>query len=79
MPVMGGQEFYRAIRELDQKMAGRLIFATGDTVSEDVRKFLDGTGNPVVSKPFRLEEMDEVIESLFSGDQRLGNTPPRVP
>jgi CheY-like chemotaxis protein len=65
MPVMDGRTLHLQLKARDAAMAARMIFATGDTVSEEARAFLDSTGNPVVSKPFRLEEVDDVIEQLF--------------
>ncbi len=67
MPVMGGQELYEGIRRIAPDLSHRVIFATGDTVSEDARAFLQATRNRVISKPFHLEEMEQVIASLFDG------------
>jgi two-component system NtrC family sensor kinase len=75
MPVMDGRSFHAQLKARDAKMAARMIFATGDTVSEDARAFLDSTGNPVVSKPFRLEEMEDVIEQLFGPEGGEPATP----
>ncbi len=75
MPVMDGRSFHAQLKARDAKMAARMIFATGDTVSEDARAFLDSTGNPVVGKPFRLEEMEDVIEQLFGPETAAPATP----
>ncbi len=75
MPVMDGRSFHARLKARDAEMATRMIFATGDTVSEEARAFLDSTGNPVVSKPFRLEEMEDVIEQLFGPEAGESATP----
>ncbi|MFQ5669689.1 MAG: ATP-binding protein [Acidobacteriota bacterium] len=68
MPAMGGRELYEAVREIAPDLSRRVVFATGDTVSEDARAFLAATGNRVISKPFQLEEMEKIIDDLFAGE-----------
>jgi CheY-like chemotaxis protein len=75
MPIMGGQELYEALQQVAPELCRRVVFATGDTVSEDARAFLQATGNRVISKPFHLEEMEQVIASLFETTA----APPVVP
>ena len=53
-------------------MASRIVFATGDTVSADIRSFLDDTGNHYISKPFQLDEVDRVIEAILARDTDEG-------
>ena len=61
MPGMGGRQFYHLIERSDREQAERVIFLTGDTVSLDTRAFLEATGNPVLSKPIRLEELQRQV------------------
>ena len=49
--------------ESDTDLAGRVIFVTGDTLTDETRDFLDGTGNPTLSKPFQREQLWKVILS----------------
>ncbi len=37
MPGMSGQELYRRIQEIDEPLATRVVFITGDTVSLDTQ------------------------------------------
>ncbi len=39
-----------------------IIFATGDLLSEETRRFLDATGNPWLRKPFSADALREAIE-----------------
>ena len=64
------KRFDQAVEEPD--VAARIVFATGDTVSEDVRSFLDTTGNHYISKPFQLDEVDRVIEAILGRDADPG-------
>ena len=57
MPGMDGIELYHLIQEIGESMANRVVFITGDTVSSRTRDFIAETGNPVVTKPFTLDEL----------------------
>jgi CheY-like chemotaxis protein len=62
MPEMSGQEFYRRVREIDHEQAERMVFITGDTVNVATRQFLQRVSNPCLVKPFKVEEIREVVE-----------------
>lgn len=63
MPDMNGMELYSRIRQIDQGLASKVIFITGDTQSEDVRCFLDLTMAKYLSKPFQIRELiDAMLE-----------------
>ncbi len=57
MPGMGGQQLYHLIEQSSKEMASRIIFLTGDTISRDTHDFLQGTGNPMLSKPISMEDL----------------------
>jgi len=40
MPKMNGQEFYRQAIQMKPELARRILFLTGDVVSEDTQAFL---------------------------------------
>jgi two-component system NtrC family sensor kinase len=61
MPEMSGQEFYRRVREIDREQAGRMVFITGDTVNVATRQFLQRVSNPCIVKPFKVEEIREIV------------------
>ncbi len=61
MPGLGGEKLYNLIKATNPELAGRVIFMTGDTVSPGTRDFLQSTGNPYISKPFRIEEIRQCI------------------
>jgi two-component system NtrC family sensor kinase len=66
MPGMSGQQLYEEVRRRDAALASRIIFSTGDTVSEDTRAFLEGSGNSYLQKPFELETMRRTIMATLS-------------
>ena len=43
----------------------KLIFITGDIVNEDTARTLRRTGAPCVEKPFRVQELVDVVAKLF--------------
>jgi two-component system NtrC family sensor kinase len=67
MPVMDGQECYRRIRRLNPGTAERILFLTGDIISNDARSFLRESGQPYMSKPFVFQDLKEQVESLMRG------------
>ena len=66
MPQMSGAEFHAALSRQNPDLARRIIFLTGDTVSEEVVKFLKSTGNPHLAKPFQLDGVRKVIDELLA-------------
>ena len=67
MPGMSGQQLYRLIEASSSGLADKVIFLTGDMLSPDTSTFIEATGNPSVTKPFRLAEIRRLIrESVQS-------------
>jgi signal transduction histidine kinase/CheY-like chemotaxis protein len=65
MPQMDGRKFFHAAAEKRPEMAHRIVFLTGDTVSEDTQAFLDSTGNPYLSKPFHMAKVGETVAQVL--------------
>lgn len=55
-PEMNGVELYKRLKDDCPEMANRVIFSTGDMISDDIRAFLKGTGRPFLAKPFTPDE-----------------------
>src|SRR5262245_18152353 len=47
------------------QLKSRMLFITGDTVNEDTMKALVRTGVPYIEKPFRVQELIEIVERIF--------------
>jgi len=43
------------------------VFVTGDTVSPETRSFFESTANRYLAKPFRIEEVREVVQQTLEG------------
>jgi two-component system NtrC family sensor kinase len=65
MPGMSGQQLYHRIAQSDQRLARQVIFMTGDTASPDTRDFISASGNPAVSKPFSVDELNQHIRKAL--------------
>jgi DNA-binding response OmpR family regulator len=64
-PGMNGIELYRYLKKTGSKMINRVIFTTGDTINEEIRAFLEETGQPFLPKPFTLDELRTVIKTAL--------------
>jgi len=63
MPGMNGMEFYNKIRQIKPELSTRFIFLSGDTHSDDVRRFLDLTMVKYLNKPFQIRDLvDTMLE-----------------
>ena len=56
MPGLTGQETLERIQQFDPEIAGRIIFITGDTLSDHTRTFIESHDRICLSKPFSMEE-----------------------
>ena len=66
MPGLTGQQVYERLRVLDPVLAQRLIFVTGDLVSEKTREFLDAEKKICLPKPFTLTEFRAAINQVLA-------------
>jgi len=64
MPGMDGGALYRTLQEKDPGLSKRIIFSTGDTLSEEFRSFCATTDCKIIEKPFLIEDIKEAIEAL---------------
>lgn len=55
MPQMDGKEFFSRIKTLNQGLASKILFITGDP-SKETLDFIQETGNSYLAKPFKIEE-----------------------
>ena len=47
------------------ELKDRMLFITGDTVNEHTMKALQSTGVPYIEKPFRVQELINIVEKIF--------------
>jgi two-component system NtrC family sensor kinase len=68
MPQMSGRELFNWIKENRPHLTNRIIFVTGDTVSLETRSFFEDNQNRYLAKPFKIEEVKEVIQQALEAD-----------
>ena len=65
MPKMDGQEFYEQAVRKKPELARRILFLSGDVVNEETQGFLRATGNPHLTKPFRLALVEQIVAQVL--------------
>ena len=66
MPGMNGLEVYEHLRARQPQLCDRVIFMTGDVVSERTRAFLDTQKKVCLAKPFTLEEFRAALDKVVA-------------
>lgn len=64
MPGMGGTELFDYLSRQPGDLASRVLFFTGDAINPTIRKFIDETGNPLLVKPFALDDLMTAVHRL---------------
>ncbi len=68
MPSLSGAEFYKLVNEKYPKVAKRIIFVTGDLLNLETKAFLESTNNPYLIKPFKLNELRNIVKEVLKGN-----------
>jgi two-component system NtrC family sensor kinase len=68
MPQMSGRELFNWIKENRPYLANRVIFVTGDTVNVETRSFFEDNKSLYLAKPFKIEEVKEVIQQMLEAN-----------
>jgi len=68
MPGMSGREVFQLMEESDPKVAKKVIFITGDASDPVTRDFIAKSSNPVVLKPFHLDDVCRQVLNVVQGD-----------
>ena len=63
MPQMNGMEFFNKVKSLNDALASRILFITGDP-SADTLGFIRETGNRYLAKPFKIEDFKEAVMDM---------------
>jgi two-component system, NtrC family, sensor kinase len=65
MPGLGGQQLFEHLLETDAEAAGRMVFMTGDVLSEKTEKFLREHGKTCLPKPFSIADFQKVVHDML--------------
>lgn len=66
MPRLDGLGLYHALADRDPAMARRLIFMSGDVLDGDARILVEGSGVPILIKPFDIGELRRVVRASLA-------------
>lgn len=57
LPGITGIQLFKHWQKSNHNLANKLVFITGDTLSNNIQDFLNNSGRPCVLKPFTTEEL----------------------
>jgi signal transduction histidine kinase len=63
MPGSDGGDFCAHVEANCPEVMQRVLFATGDTVSDRTHWWIEHTGRPVLNKPFRVKDFIEAVKA----------------
>ena len=66
LPGMSGIELYKYMQKAVKSLARRVIFITGDVMSQDTRDFLSSTRAPYITKPFEAEQLKRDVDRIIN-------------
>ena len=64
MPDLDGSAVFRYLCAHRPELEERVVFATGDLANEASASFLEGTGRPVLAKPFDVDALRALVERV---------------
>lgn len=64
-----GADVHAWISEHKPELSTKVIFITGDIVNEETAATLRRTGAPCVEKPFRVQQLIDIVKKVFGNPQ----------
>jgi CheY-like chemotaxis protein len=71
MPEVGGAQLFEQIESMAENVAPRVLFITGDIHSGQASEIVRRTGNPVLRKPFVLEDLIAAVVGVAERRKNL--------
>ena len=68
MPNMDGEALWQAVSGIDPRLAGRMLFVTGDTLSPSVQRFFQNAARHSLPKPFSNQDLLEKLAQILKMD-----------
>ena len=65
-PEMNGMELYKFLQKSFPLLAEKTMFMTGDSMSNDVKQFLEKSKTRCILKPFTPTELNSAINKLIN-------------
>jgi CheY-like chemotaxis protein len=69
MPTLGGRALYEQVEERMPELARRFVFVSGDYTDPGTHAFLEQSGQPVIGKPY---ELDNLLQAIATVLQEMG-------
>jgi PAS domain S-box-containing protein len=66
LPKISGRKLYEIMMEKHPSSSQRVLFITGDTITQSTHDFLDSTGRPFLTKPFNPKVVVELAEDILN-------------
>ena len=66
-PGMNGMELHRHLESMYPEMAKKVVFTTGDVLSNDIKRFLEEAECPYLAKPFTPGELRAIAKNILDG------------
>jgi CheY-like chemotaxis protein len=64
LPYLPGGGVYEALLQRDPALARRVVFVSAIAHDPAVRRFLDGTGQPYLQKPYEVKELIQTVQRV---------------
>ena len=68
MPQMNGAEFFRRVVTQYPELRSRVVFLTGDTMTEETHQFMSTQGSRYLCKPFDIASVQQIISEIVAQD-----------
>jgi CheY-like chemotaxis protein len=65
LPTIGGRALYEQVGEQLPQLSRRFVFVTGDLTDPAIHAFLEASGQPVIGKPYELEDLLQAIATIL--------------
>jgi DNA-binding response OmpR family regulator len=72
MPRLDGPGLYRELARRAPALQRRIIFITGEAPTSDTRRFLAGSGAPILSKPFDIADLARAVDTVLTAGAGTG-------
>jgi CheY-like chemotaxis protein len=66
MPAVSGVQFHEAVLGIDADQASRIIFVSGGIFMPGVQEAVNRIGNPLLNKPFTLQEIRQTVKAMVA-------------
>ncbi len=65
MQGLSGVQIFEYLKASDEQSAQRMIFMTGDAISENFQEFLQREGKDCLPKPFSLQDFRSAVANVL--------------